>query len=725
MPPRPSIAHTLVLLALGSAAPLGAQTPPSAPQGTPRVMLGPMLGAVRPEGARIWAQVSGAYEVRVVHGDEPELRDARRSAAVLARGEDDYCVQLELTGLEPGREVHYRIEVDGAVDKYLRALPPFRFRMAPSGPARFRVAFGSCARVAYDRVQPIWNAVQAVHPELFFWLGDNIYGDALDPRVLAQEYKMQRAVASLQPLLPSVAQLAIWDDHDFGLNDYDRRHPRKREALEVLARHWANPPMGTPEAPGCFFAYSYGGVDFFFLDGRSYRDPNGAADGPAKTMLGTAQLAWLQERLRSSRAAFKILACGSGWSAAKGPGGDSWASFLHERDALFDFVREASIEGVVLLSGDTHVSELNAIPASARGGYDLYDLVSSPLAQVAETSWRKRRPELRIRPVHDRGESFGVLDFDLTLEDPRLVFTPFDRGGRAASEPFELRASELRNGIVSWPAKITPTLLRELEAQGLPGEAQRTLPERGVCAHRGASATHPENTLAALREAVRLGAAMIEFDVRATRDGALVLLHDAKLERTTNGSGSVAERTLEELRSLDAGAWKDARFAGERIPTLEEALAVLPHDLWLNVHVKGDRALGRATAELLRAQRRIAQSFVAGDPEAVQGARDAVPTLRTANLDRRGGLREHVERCLASRSAFAQLRGELDESWKALRAHLRADGVRLAHYGATTPAEWRMLWENGIDFVLADDVEAALRVARELGLAAPLAELRR
>jgi glycerophosphoryl diester phosphodiesterase len=398
---------------------------------------------------------------------------------------------------------------------------------------------------------------------------------------------------------------------------------------------------------------------------------------------------------------------------------------MHEREALFDFVREEAIEGVVLLSGDTHVSELNAIPASARGGYDLYDLVSSPLAQVAETSWRKRRPELRIRPVHDRGESFGVLDFDLTLEDPRLVYAPLDRGGRAAAEPFELRASELRNGVVSWPAKITPALLRELEAQALPGEAPRALPERGVCAHRGASATHPENTLAALREAARLGAAMIEFDVRRTRDGALVLLHDATLERTTNGSGSVADRTLEELRSLDAGAWKDARFAGERIPTLAEALAVLPQDLWLNVHLKGDRALGRAAAELLRAERRVGQSFVAGEPEALQGARDAVPTLRTANLDRRDGMAAHVERCLATRSAFAQLRGALDEGWPALRARLRADGVRLAHYGATTPEEWHALFQAGVDFVLADDLEAALRVARSLGITAASDEPRR
>lgn len=95
-----------------------------------------------------------------------------------------------------------------------------------------------------------------------------------------------------------------------------------------------------------------------------------------------------------------------------------------------------------------------------------------------------------------------------------------------------------------------------------------------LIAHRGSSADRPENTLAALRRAIEAGATAVEVDVRRTKDGQLVLLHDPSLDRTTSGRGPVRERTLDELRSLDAGAWfgTEKRFAGERLPTLADAL---------------------------------------------------------------------------------------------------------------------------------------------------------
>src|SRR5689334_8526448 len=107
--------------------------------------------------------------------------------------------------------------------------------------------------------------------------------------------------------------------------------------------------------------------------------------------------------------------------------------------------------------------------------------------------------------------------------------------------------------------------------------ADITMPVRGLCAHRGAMSTHPENTIPALEEAVRLGAHMIEFDIQLTKDGALVLMHDATVNRTTsNGLGRVSDLTLAEIKGLDAGSKFDARFAGTHIPTFEEALAVFP-----------------------------------------------------------------------------------------------------------------------------------------------------
>ena len=94
-------------------------------------------------------------------------------------------------------------------------------------------------------------------------------------------------------------------------------------------------------------------------------------------------------------------------------------------------------------------------------------------------------------------------------------------------------------------------------------------------AHRGFSSAAPENTLAAFRQAIELGPEMMECDVRRSRDGRLVVIHDAKVDRTTNGTGLVADMTLAEIKALDAGSRFGPEFAGERIPTLEELLDLI------------------------------------------------------------------------------------------------------------------------------------------------------
>lgn len=106
-------------------------------------------------------------------------------------------------------------------------------------------------------------------------------------------------------------------------------------------------------------------------------------------------------------------------------------------------------------------------------------------------------------------------------------------------------------------------------------------------AHRGASGECPENTLAAFRRALEIGVDMIEFDVHLSRDGVPVVIHDDDVRRTAGGGpGLVKDMTLAELRRLDAGAWKDPRFAGERIPTLEETLALCRGRCEVNVELK-------------------------------------------------------------------------------------------------------------------------------------------
>jgi len=107
-----------------------------------------------------------------------------------------------------------------------------------------------------------------------------------------------------------------------------------------------------------------------------------------------------------------------------------------------------------------------------------------------------------------------------------------------------------------------------------------------VIAHRGASGECPENTLAAFRRAMELGADMLECDVQCSRDGTVVVMHDGRVDRTTDGHGWVRCLTWRELKRLDAGGWFGAAFRGERVPTLEDLLALTAEKVLLNIEIK-------------------------------------------------------------------------------------------------------------------------------------------
>jgi len=107
-----------------------------------------------------------------------------------------------------------------------------------------------------------------------------------------------------------------------------------------------------------------------------------------------------------------------------------------------------------------------------------------------------------------------------------------------------------------------------------------------LIAHRGASAAAPEGTRAAIRGAIRAGAQMIELDVQMTRDGRLVVFHDDRLERTTNGSGWLRELSYAQVARLDAGSWFHPRFAGERVLLVSQAIRLIPQRMRINLELK-------------------------------------------------------------------------------------------------------------------------------------------
>ena len=242
------------------------------------------------------------------------------------------------------------------------------------------------------------------------------------------------------------------------------------------------------------------------------------------------------------------------------------------------------------------------------------------------------------------------------------------------------------------------------------------MPTRGICAHRGASDTHPENTITAFREAIRLGTQMIEFDVATTKDGKLVLMHDHTIDRTTNGSGKPEDWLLADLKTLDAGSWKNKRFTGERIPTLGEALDFMPRNIWLNVHLKGGAELAEKSARLIASKNRLHQAFLACGASAATAARATEPRIKICNMERQANTLQYVNETIQAGCEFIQLLG--GESVDPVHTkRLRDHGVRVNYCCTNDSATLGRLFADGVEFPLVDRVDEMLKVADKHGIA--------
>ena len=227
-------------------------------------------------------------------------------------------------------------------------------------------------------------------------------------------------------------------------------------------------------------------------------------------------------------------------------------------------------------------------------------------------------------------------------------------------------------------------------------------------AHRGASAYAPGNTLAAFRLALEMDADGFELDVMLSADGHLVVIHDDTVDRTTDGSGPVRQKTLAELKALDAGAKFDARFAGERIPTLQEVFdLVAGNRAFVNVEIKTESLKGDGLEERLVAlirryglgERLLISSF---NPFALWRMRRLAPDLSLALL-----YAEHQRVYLRDRwFAFLSRPDALNPSFHmATQEHVRwakAKGYRLYVWTVDEEPEMRRLIALGVDGMITN-----------------------
>jgi glycerophosphoryl diester phosphodiesterase len=238
-----------------------------------------------------------------------------------------------------------------------------------------------------------------------------------------------------------------------------------------------------------------------------------------------------------------------------------------------------------------------------------------------------------------------------------------------------------------------------------------------ACAHRGDQESAPENTVPAFESAVRNGARQIEFDVKFTRDHRLVILHDPTLNRTTNGRGPLAQLDFAQARALDAGAWFHPRFAGTRIPTLEETLDAIPPGILLNVHLADQPGLAAAVARVLAARHRTADAFLACTPGQAVEAAAVAPGLTICNMARQAGdAAKYVENTIALGARFIQLRdvaGAPPVDLAALCRRLHQAGVTINYFGAQDEAKIRALAAAGVDYILTDRLTLCRRTLGE------------
>jgi glycerophosphoryl diester phosphodiesterase len=227
-----------------------------------------------------------------------------------------------------------------------------------------------------------------------------------------------------------------------------------------------------------------------------------------------------------------------------------------------------------------------------------------------------------------------------------------------------------------------------------------------IIAHRGASHDAPENTLAAIRLGWAQGADAVEIDVHLSQDGQVVVIHDATLHKTAGVRRRVALQTVAELQSFDVGSWKHARFAGERVPTLAEALATIPKGKRLFVEIKCGPECIPAFANTFRASRKTASQVVpiGFGSETMQGIKQALPELEVAWVAefRRTvrGWSPKAETLIERAKAYGldaldlDGRGPLDAEFV---AKVHAAGLKLYVWTVDSPARAGKLRAAGID----------------------------
>jgi alkaline phosphatase D len=338
-----------------------------------------------------------------------------------------------------------------------------------------RIAFGSCTRQMQDA--PLLNTVVAAQPDLFLMIGDVIYPDINDEATalidpwpnentverIRQVYAQMAAKPEYQNLKKNIPIMAVWDDHDYGINDGSSNFSLKDQSQQLFLDFFDEPPdSDRRKTPGIYDAKIFGPegkrIQIILLDVRYFRTPplpdtrsaeekkalNIAGvfapnDDPTATILGGTQWRWLEEQFRKP-AEVRLLV--SAYPLIPDEvGRDSWGNFPLERQKMFKLIEKTKANGVVILSGDIHFSEISK---TDEGPYPLLDFTSSALA-APSVGIEKFVNSFRISTTYSE-VNFGLVEIDWEAQPvPQVMLKAIGLDGTPVIE-HQIGLEELRAG---------------------------------------------------------------------------------------------------------------------------------------------------------------------------------------------------------------------------------------------------------------------------------------
>jgi alkaline phosphatase D len=306
------------------------------------------------------------------------------------------------------------------------------------------IAFGSCAE--QDKPQPVLERIVEKKPDLFIYLGDNIYADTYSMDTLKKKYDILAVKPEFQKLKAVVPIIATWDDHDFGWNDSGRHYPFKKESKQIFLDFFGVPDPQILTHEGIYYSKIMDQpngkkLQIVMLDMRTFRDKLISYNGNRKgvpgynyeldyspyttgdsTMLGEEQWKWLESTL-SEPADLRIIGSSTQFGITHN-GYEAWANFPHEQKRMTELIKKTKANGALFISGDVHYAELSQL--NEEGLYPLYDVTASGIT----STWDFATPnDNRIAgPVMEN--HFGLLTIDWGQADPSIKMEVHDVTGK-------------------------------------------------------------------------------------------------------------------------------------------------------------------------------------------------------------------------------------------------------------------------------------------------------